>query len=218
MTVCRLLAVIARTPIDVCYHLEAFTRVCTSSPEYQGHGWGYAVLRDGAWEHYRSVTPIWDDGSRPGGDVQVLLAHARSAFRDEGIVVENNMPFVDGQQAFIFNGELHGVRLPVEGRTGAERLFRFLHRPSAFHTPEAVSRALRILKSRTAHIRACNFIIADTTAVTVHSLFAGEAGYFTLHRHTTPDTLTICSAPYDDGDPRWSPMIQDNVEIFPCSF
>ncbi len=215
---CRLLAVIARTPIDVRYHLDAFTRVCTSSAEYQGHGWGYSVLRDGEWERYRSLTPIWDDGSRPVGDVRVLLAHARSAFRDEGIVVENNMPFIDGQQAFIFNGELQGVRLPVDGRTGAERLFRFLRRPAASHTPEAVSHALGILKSRTTNIRACNFIIADRTAVIVHSLFAGEAAYFTLHHHRTDDALAICSAPYDDGDPRWAPMQQDHVEIVPCFF
>ena len=186
---CRLLAVIARTPVDVRYHLDAFTRVCKASPEYQGHGWGYAVLRDGGWERYRSVTPIWEDGTRPGGDVRVLLAHARSAFRDEGIVVENNMPFIDDQQAFIFNGELHGVRLPVAGRTGAERLFRFLRQPAATHTADAVVRAIRILKSRTSHIRACNFVIADRTAVIVQSLFAGEAGV--LHaapasRRTTP--------------------------------
>ncbi len=215
---CRLLAVIARAPVDVHHHLNAFTRVCRESPEYQGHGWGYAVLRSGGWERYRTVTPIWDDATRPGGDVRVLLAHARSAFRDEGIEVGNNMPFVDDPQAFLFNGELHGVRLPIAGRTGAERLFRYLRRPAATHAPEAVTRAMDILKDRATHIRACNFIIADPAVVIVHSLFAGESAYFTLHQHRTADTLTICSAPYDDGDPGWVPMNQDNVEMFPCSF
>jgi hypothetical protein len=106
----------------------------------------------------------------------------------------------------------------VEGRTGAERLFRFLRQPAAYHTVDAVTRAVRILKSRTTHIRACNFIIADPVAVIVHSLFAGESSYFTLHQRRTSDGLTICSAPYDDGDHRWAPMNQDTVEIFPCSF
>lgn len=215
---CRLLAVIARTPVDVRHHLDAFTRVCRESPEYQGHGWGYAVLRDGGWERYRSVTPIWEDAARPSGDVRVMLVHARSAFRDEGIEVGNNMPFIDGHQAFIFNGELHGVRLPIQGRTGAERLFRYLRQSAATHTPDAIMRAIHILKHRTTHIRACNFIIADPALVSVYSLFAGESAYFTLHQHRTEDMLTICSAPYDNGDPLWVPMNQDNVEMFPCSF
>lgn len=215
---CRLLAIVARTPIDVRYHLDAFTRVCKESPEYQGHGWGYAVLRDDGWDRYRTVTPIWEDPARPSGDVRVLLAHARSAFRDEGIEVGNNMPFVDGQQAFLFNGELHGVRLPIGGRTGADRLFRYLRQPAATHAPDAIMRAFSILKKRTAHIRACNVIIADTACVSVYSLFAGESAYFTLHRHRTADALTICSAPYANGAPGWVPINQDNVEMFPCSF
>jgi len=36
------------------------------------------------------------------------VAHARSAFEDKDIVVENNMPFTDGERVFIFNGELRG--------------------------------------------------------------------------------------------------------------
>jgi hypothetical protein len=215
---CRLLAVISPTPIDVRYHLDAFASVCRNSPEYQGHGWGYAVLRGEMWDRYRTVTPIWEDGTRPEGSIRVLLAHARSAFRDEGIEVENNMPFVDGDQVFIFNGELHGVRLPVAGRTGAERIFRFLRQPARSGPGDAVGRALAILRSRTAHIRACNVMIADPRKVILHSEFAGASTYFTMHRRLAGAELTICSAPYASGDPAWTPIPQNTVEEYPCSF
>ncbi len=214
---CRLLAVIAQDAIDVGAHLDAFTRVCRESPEYQGHGWGFAILRNGAWERYRSVTPIWDDATRPTGATRVLLAHARSAFRDEGIVVENAMPFLEGDQVFIFNGELHGVRLPVQGRTGAERIFRFLRAPARSGDPAAVQRSLAILRTRSAHIRACNFIIADPRQLMVQSAFAGTSRYFTLHARKLGREHAICSAPYDDGDPRWTPMVTNTVEVVPCS-
>lgn len=89
-------------------HLAAFTRVARNSREYQGHGWGCAWLEDGRWRLYHDIRPIWEDDWRPPGRTTLLLAHARSAFRDEGIRVENNMPFHDGERVFIFNGELHG--------------------------------------------------------------------------------------------------------------
>ena len=215
---CRLLAIASRTPIDVKRHLDAFTRVCRSSREYQGHGWGCAVWRGDAWDRYRTVQPIWEDHFRPAGDVHLLLAHARSAFRDEDIVVENNMPFIDGSRAFVFNGEMHGVRLPVQGRTGAVRLFRFLRNFSRHGNVRETARAMEILRRRTSHIRACNFIVADAGAFLVHSLFDGEPEYFTLHRRHSPDEQIICSSPYDDGDASWAPIAEDTIEVFPCSF
>src|SRR5512140_1295283 len=120
---CRLLAVTSKNPVDVRRHLDAFAQVCASSREFQGHGWGFAVYRNGGWERYRSLMPVWEDPHRPDGEVRTFVAHARSAFRDEGIEVGNNMPFLRGDRAFIFNGELRGVRLGVEGRTGAEKVF-----------------------------------------------------------------------------------------------
>jgi|WetSurMetagenome_2_1015567.scaffolds.fasta_scaffold378298_2 predicted glutamine amidotransferase len=212
---CRLLAVISRTPIDARSHLDAFTRVCRNSSEYQGHGWGYALLHADGWEQYRTVSPIWEDAARPNRIGHVLLAHARSAFRDEGIVVENAMPFIDGDQVFVFNGELHGVRLPVQGRTGAERIFRFLRQPARLGA-DAVERSLGILRSRSTHIRACNLMLADRHNLILYSAFAGVSAYFTMHQRRTDEELTICSAPYDTG--RWTPIPRNTVEVFPCSF
>ena len=71
---------------------------------------------------------MWDADTRQFPASRLFLVHARSAYRDEGIVVENNMPFYDEDAVFIFNGELHGVRIKEEGRIGAEKIFRVIKR------------------------------------------------------------------------------------------
>ena len=84
----------------------------------------------------------------------LLVAHARSAFRDEGIVVDNNMPFYDGERVFIFNGELRGVRLRETGRIGAEKVFNFIRLFDRGDPLAAVRRALPIIERRTRYVRA----------------------------------------------------------------
>jgi hypothetical protein len=170
------------------------------------------------WERYRTVRPIWTDNYRPAGEAHLLLAHARSAFRNEDIVEDNNMPFIESKSAFIFNGELHGVRLPVEGRTGAQKIFRFIRNQHRSNTAAAVAHAMTILRRRTEHIRACNLIIADPKTLIVHSLFANEPDYFTMYRHSTADELVVCSVPYETAVRGWLPIPNDTIEEFPCSF
>jgi hypothetical protein len=77
---------------------------------------------------------------------------------------------------------------------------------------------MSILRRRTSHIRACNFIIAEPGSLIVHSLFSGEPEYFTLHKRQTPDELILCSVPYENTDPSWTPLANDSIEVFPCSF
>ncbi|RPJ85234.1 MAG: hypothetical protein EHM13_01710, partial [Acidobacteria bacterium] len=115
---CRLLALTAAAPFAIPDHLRLFADVARTSREYQGHGWGCAWYEADAWHTYHSILPIWEDDLSVFGEARILMAHARSAFRDEGIAVENNMPFLASPLAFIFNGELRGVRIAEKGRTG----------------------------------------------------------------------------------------------------
>ena len=57
------------------------------------------------WRLYHGIDPGWEAPSPPRGYTRLLVAHARSAFRDEGIEVCNNMPFFDGRSLFLFNGD-----------------------------------------------------------------------------------------------------------------
>ena len=112
---CRILCIASNERLSISKHLERFAKGCEESKEYQGHGWGVTYLQDGSLETYRNIKPIWEDFDRVFPSSTLFLVHARSAFRDEGIVVENNMPFLDSQNCFIFNGELQGVN--VTGRS-----------------------------------------------------------------------------------------------------
>ena len=154
----------AAQPFRISDHLLHFAALSRDSSEYQGHGWGCAWLQDNQWQIYRNISPIWQDDISQFGATTLLVAHARSAFRDEGIAVENNMPFFDGKRVFVFNGQLHGVRIKEEGRIGAEKIFNYVKRFDHGDRLKALTRGTAIIEKRTRYVRAMNLIIADTTS------------------------------------------------------
>src|SRR5262245_61052563 len=103
---CRLLLVKSDHEFAITEQLQRFAYIAKHSKEFQGHGWGCAYTENGVWKHYKNIQPIWEDRFENFDRSRLLLAHARSAFRNEGIAVENNMPFFDERRVFIFNGEL----------------------------------------------------------------------------------------------------------------
>ena len=207
---CRLLCVRSACEFDMTGHLEALARIARDSKEYQGHGWGCAWRENDAWRNYHDIAPIWEDRGRPEGRTRLLLAHARSAFRDEGIRVENNMPFSDDTCVFIFNGELQGARIKEQGRIGAEKVFNFVKRFDRGDLGDALRRATQVIEKRTRYVRAMNIVIADPDAIYVASRFREDPDYFQMHRSQSKDTLIICSAPYRAGG-EWEPVANGSV-------
>lgn len=197
---CRLLCVQGRDDFELAGHLDAFAVIARESREYQGHGWGCAWLEDGGWQLYHDITPIWEDPWRPPGRAKLLVAHARSAFRDEGIRVENNMPFTDGERVFVFNGELYGVRIKERGRIGAEKVFNFVKRFDRGDFRLALQRGLGVIEKRTRRIRAMNLIVADRSArVHVAMNFREDPEYFRMHTTESDCVRIICSDPYPES-------------------
>ena len=215
---CRLLCVRGREAFPIEEHLAPFTRIARDSREYQGHGWGCAWLEDGHWRLYHDIRPIWEDTWRPPGRTTLLLAHARSAFRDEGIRVENNMPFHDGDRVFIFNGELHGVRIKERGRIGAEKVFNFVKRFDRGDFRLALERGLDVIQRRTRYLRAMNLIVADASRrIHLATSFQEDPEYFQIHRTALGDTRVICSEPYPGPShavTEWSPIPNGTVATF----
>ena len=230
---CRLLCVRSGgEPFEMESHFAALARIARDSREYQGHGWGCAWLEatgaegDGVggsgpedgdthgygqrfhWRFHHDISPIWDAASRPAGCTTLLVAHARSAFRDEGIRVENNMPFTDGERVFAFNGELHGVRIRERGRIGAEKVFNFVKRFDQGDFCSAITRGLDAIERRTRHMRATNLIIADTTRrVHFASRFREDPAYFQMYTATVDGIHILCSEPYRETTARaWTPV------------
>ena len=164
------------------------------------------------WAMYKNIKPIWEDDLDRFGETRVLLAHARSAFRNEGIAVENNMPFCDERLAFAFNGELRGVRIQQDGRIGAEKIFNFIKRFDRGDLGAAVKRATEIIRKRTEFIRAMNIVICDRHSVCISSLFNDDPGYFTLHRRSMAGGFVVCSQPFGSAE-KWRPIENDSIQV-----
>lgn len=207
---CRLLWVRAAQPFRISDHLAPFAALSRDSSEYQGHGWGCAWLQNNQWQIYRNISPIWREDLSHFGTTTLLVAHARSAFRDEGISVENNMPFFDGERVFIFNGELHGVRIKEKGRIGAEKIFNYVKRFDHHDLLKALTRGTTIIEKRSRYVRAMNLIIADTTSSHLATLYNENQAYFQMYRGQEGTADIVCSEPYPGSTP-WQPI--DNRSI-----
>jgi glutamine amidotransferase len=211
---CRLLYVHSETEFDAAEHLRPFAALSRASREFQGDGWGCAVWRNGGWQLQHDIRPVWEDDPARIGRTRRLLAHARSAFEDRDVRVENNMPFHDGRFAFAFNGELRGVRLTEEGRIGAEKVFNFVKRFDRGDPGAALRRALPLIEKRSARVRAMNVILADDRGAWAASLHREDADYFTLRRKRQSGVVAVCSEPYP-GESGWEPLPNDSVEKLP---
>lgn len=211
---CRILLVRSASPFSISDHLTPFAQIAENSREYQGHGWGCSWLKNSAdssvqWQHYHNIKPVWDDDIHQFGSTTLLLVHARSAFRDEGIAVENNMPFTDGKSVFIFNGELRGVKIKSEGRIGAEKIYNYIRRMYQ-GLPQgdwslALEKGVGIINRRTSYVRAMNIILSDGSDTVVSSTYGEDPGYFQMHMLKRNGLTLVCSEPYP-GQTDWSPM------------
>ena len=207
-----MLLVHSKKAFAVSEHLKPFAEISKNSREYQGHGWGCAYLLDGDWRIYKSILPIWEDDLSRFGGTTLLMAHARSAFRNEGITVENNMPFRQGDLVYIFNGELRGVRIREQGRIGAEKIFRTIlryHRGDFF---KAMKQAIDVLSKRCAYVRAMNMIVSDKQNIYLSCLFNENPDYFTLRMKRHGAALVVCSEPYL-GQNDWKDIPNRSVEV-----
>jgi glutamine amidotransferase len=202
---CRLLWLRAEEPFEVSPHLRKFGALCRNSEEYQGHGWGCSWISDGRWQFHHTLSPIWEDDLNSFGQARLFLAHARSAFRDEGIVVENNMPFCRDNEVFIFNGELSGVRIREQGRIGAEKVFNYTKRFAHHGALPGLSKAVDVIEKRTRYIRAMNMILATPERSMLTTLYNENTDYFQMHRTLVNGLDIVCSEAYPlDGT--WHPI------------
>jgi predicted glutamine amidotransferase len=210
---CRLLAIHSPQPIVVTPYLAQFAGIAHASKAYQGHGWGLGYcLRGQSWAYYKTLTPIWDDDLRQFPPTTMLLAHVRSAFRHEGIVVENNMPFYDAETIFAFNGELQGVRIRAAGRIGAEKIFNVIKRFDHGDLGTALQKGTALIRQHTRYIRAMNIIMTDKKRFYVSSFYTEQPDYF--HMVMRPGNPTVvCSEPLP-GDTAWRKLLNDSFHVF----
>jgi glutamine amidotransferase len=210
---CRLLVVRSQEIFRPSLYLEKFARIAKNSKEFQGHGWGCAWLdASGIWQIYRNIRPVWEDDASVFPETGLFVAHARSAFEDRDIVVENNMPFFDQKTVFIFNGELRGVRIKAEGRIGAEKIFNFIRRFDAGNLSAALQKGVGIIRKRTRSIRGMNIILVKEHHIYLSTFFKQDPEYFTVHYREDPE-LVICSEAFP-SEPGWTAIPNETVRVW----
>ena len=210
---CRLLVVRAKRAFPIAPHIDKFADISKNSKEYQGHGWGCVYKDDkGTWKVYKNVKPIWEDDFSRFPSTALLVAHARSAFENKDIVVENNMPFFDGRNIYVFNGELRGVRIREQGRIGAEKIFNYIKRFDKGDTLKALQKAVGIIKKRTTHIRGMNIIMVNDGGIYASTFFNEDEEYFTM-RYKEGKELRICSEPYPSEE-GWQRMANGSTRVW----
>ncbi|MFA7421561.1 MAG: hypothetical protein WCZ90_17900 [Melioribacteraceae bacterium] len=212
---CRLLYVNSKNEFCISEYLAKFAEISKNSREFQGHGWGFAYWQNNIWNHYKNVKPIWEDDLSKFGNTTRLIAHARSAFKDEGIIVENNMPFYDAKNIFVFNGELRGVKIKEEGRIGAEKIFNYIKRFDKGNFGEALSKGTEIIKKKSSYIRAMNIIATDKESAYIYSHFNEDEEYFTISIKRDENMVAVCSDPFL-GEENWQPIQNNTLTELQC--
>ncbi|MFH1399017.1 MAG: hypothetical protein ABIG95_02810 [Candidatus Woesearchaeota archaeon] len=182
---------------DPKFHLLRFAEICKNSKEFQGDGWGVCYL-DNDWKLYRSVKPIWEEQNifEHLPETGLLVAHARSAFKDKGAVMEFSQPFLDNGVVFVFNGELRGMRLKVPGKIGSEKIFNIFKRYLTEGVEAALGKTQRELEANAKYVRALNVGVINREGGAVLCRFGEQPEYFTLHYYEGDDLKIVCSDPY----------------------
>ena len=209
---CRILFARSENRFSIPDLLEPIAQIASTSKEYQGHGWGCSWREDEQWRHYHNIQPIWEDDLKQFDETSLLLVHARSAFRDEGIVIENNMPFSDDDSVFIFNGELRGVRIKSEGRIGAEKIYNYIRRFDRGDKLAALDKACNIIYKRSAYVRAMNIIMSDGRLAWLSTRYSENAEYFQMHRKWDGNLELVCSRPFANQSD-WIPIPNDTTVL-----
>ncbi len=212
---CRLLAIRSKKKVKTAEELKKFSLLCKNSKEYQGHGWGCAYKdNSGGWKYYRNVKPIWEDTFDAFPKSTFLIAHARSAFQDKDIVVENNMPFYDDNLIFTFNGELQGVTIREKGRTGAQKIFHMIQKEIKKQKIEkAIQTIVEEIKQRSRYIKAFNVIISDKEKIFVVNIYNENPEYFQMYYKENEEEISICSEHYPN-EKDWKKVSTNNVTVF----
>lgn len=197
---CRFLIIKSAEVFGPSTHLEKFSKICKNSEEFQGHGWGVYYLLNDEWKSYKSIKPIWEEEGifSTFPKTKLFVAHARSAFRENTIALENTQPFQYKEWIFVFNGEIQGVKLKVEGSIGAHKVFNLIKDNLKNLNPEqAISKTKDIIEKNSKYIKALNMGLINKRNAYVLCKYNERKDYFTVHYYKEKGLNIICSKDYN---------------------
>ncbi len=215
---CRFLLVRSSQKVKPAKLLKEFAGMCEGSHapdgDWQGDGWGIAVKVQ-SWEVYKSLRPIWEEQNKfhDFPETNIIEVHARSAgFPEHKGVLAYNQPYVRDDVAYVFNGMVRGVSLPVklDGAIGAQKIFSLISGCVQDKAPDQILPYVRdLIRKNARKVEGMN--IGLVLGGTLYALcdYENNPDYFSLRYYADEKFSMICSEPI--GSYRWQVMKKGEV-------
>ncbi|MCA9385207.1 class II glutamine amidotransferase [Candidatus Dojkabacteria bacterium] len=199
---CRILAVQKTTPTQPQKLLYSFAEMCkksrTPDGDRQGDGWGIAWLDEATtWKSYKSTSPVWEDTKifEQLPETRLFIVHARSkSFETDSVDEAFNQPYLSNTIACAFNGELHGVMIPAEGKIGAEKIFSLVQKYKSENLTTTLQKLNQQLDIGVKEVIGSNIVVSDSSALYALCKHWGKTpDYHTIRYIHDSQTTIICS-------------------------
>ena len=217
---CRFLLYKSSRPQNPQKIIKAFSQMAQKSKafdgDWQGDGWGISWLENNMWKLYKSVKPIWEDSSKDSLSFssKTFLIHARSAsFSQHKSNIEYNQPYINSDDAFVFNGLIKGVSLHLPGAIGSQKIRSLLQKKLLTVSPgKSLRETLRIITKNSKTVQALNMGIADKDNIYALCYYSIHADYYSLHYSKTDESSIISSEPIEGFN--FTPLLKGDVIKF----
>ena len=217
---CRFLLIKSRKSVKPAKFLAKFAEMAESSKahdgDWQGDGWGISWLSQSReWQMRKSIRPIWkeENSFHQIPESCWFLIHARSStFSRHKGVLDYNQPFFNESFAFVFNGLIKGVSLPLptEGRIGSQKIWTILSKLlEDLSPPQALSKLVDLINKHSKVVQALNIGLCDKKNIYAYCQYSSNPEYYNLSVLNTPSLKMISSTPLDGYD--FSPAATDEI-------
>lgn len=184
--------------IKINDYLKEFADICekslTPDNDRQKDGWGIFTLE----QYYKSIKPIWTEKFLFDKFLssKLLVVHSRSAHSNENDI-ELNQPYVDQGLVFIFNGLLKNVKIKIDGKIGAQKLFNLIKKIYQENNNDYWKKFFKYVIDNTEFIVGMNIILLDLNLKKLNliSVFNKHPDYFTLRLYQDENLIIVCSQP-----------------------
>jgi len=228
---CRLLGLVASQPVDFNISMaeapEHFRALGQNIPD----GWGLGYFLDGEPQVRKHALPA--KGEIPVEDAaaearaDVLVAHVRRSSRAPR-ALRNTHPFAQNGWLFAHNGALYPLlearvrrevgRVPYEGQTDSEALFRLLlrHLERYGDPPEAIQAAVEPLVED-GQFSGLNFLLARAGTLYAFRFATRSADYYSLSWIRREPGLALEATSRDNYARLRSQALADTPAVLVCS-
>lgn len=212
---CRMIAGLARTPVEISSFLDALVEQSRSGRHApHADGYGLAILSDGHWISIREQCPIWEGQVEAfrGLTGTAFLLHARQATPGMSINLTKLHPFcwpgTEPGLMFCQNGSIRRAQmldtptLPPDA-IDSERYFDLVIREyqSVRELAPALRLAVREIESANADPTSLNAFLTDGSTLVAWKgrVLPENQDYHTLFVHESPDLALISTETFTIG-------------------